>query len=63
MAYNVVMEREEKQTEEKRISLRLRSIDLWRQLRMEAARRDVSTTEVINLLLEERLDELDRSRG
>src|SRR5688572_29909955 len=47
-------------SEEKRLTLRL-SGSLWRQLRLEAARRDVSATLLINQLLEERLGDLSRS--
>jgi hypothetical protein len=46
-------------SEEKRLTLRL-SQTLWRQLRLEAARRDVSTTLLINQFLEERLGHLRR---
>jgi hypothetical protein len=45
--------------EEKRLTLRL-SQTLWRQLRLEAARRDVNTTLLINQILEERLGDLRR---
>lgn len=44
-------------SQEKRLTLRL-SQSLWRQLRVEAARRDVSATLLINQLLEERLGDL-----
>src|SRR5213078_2622374 len=45
--------------DEKRLTLRM-SQGLWRQLRLEAARRDVSATLLINQLIEERLGELGR---
>jgi len=62
LAYNGIMSQEDARAEDKRITLRL-AVELWRELRMEAARRDVSTTRVINLLLKERIDELNRGRG
>jgi hypothetical protein len=46
-------------SEEKRLTLRI-SQELWRQLRREAARRDMSAMLLINQLIEERLGELGR---
>jgi hypothetical protein len=57
-----IMNREDTRSDEKRLSHRM-PIELWRRVRMEAARRDASTAAMINRLLEERLDELDSDRG
>ena len=62
LAHNGIMKREETQPDEKRLTLRL-AAELWRELRMEAARRDTSTTGVINMLLKERLEQLRGERG
>jgi hypothetical protein len=46
---------------EKRFTLRM-DPDLWRELRIEAAKRDLSTTEVILMLLREKLREIEGAR-
>jgi hypothetical protein len=46
---------------EKRLTLRL-AVDVWRELRMEAVRRDLTTTGVIQLAIKEKLAEWKRER-
>jgi len=55
------MTRKDTQPEEKRLSLRL-TVEVWRELRMEAVRRDLTTTAVILLAINEKLAEWKRER-
>lgn len=55
------MRRDETEKDDKRMTLRMPQ-ELWRRLRVEAGHRDVSTTLLINRLLEEGLTGAERQR-
>jgi len=55
------MATDQPEEEEKRMTLRMTQA-LWKRLRIEAGHRDVSTTQLINDLLQQGIDEAEAQR-